>query len=237
MSDHPTQLSDPGVLPPVWGVLEVPRGPGPRPGVILLPGSSGWHVTYAEIARTIADAGLVALAIDYFAGTGRADSDEARLRLWPLWQSSVRNATVYLQAHADVSPCPIALVGYSLGAFLAVTVASAIPRVRAVVEFFGGGHAETLADDVRHFPPLLILHGEADSVVPVDFAYRLRDAVTAAGGLVEMHLYPGAEHAFNAPWSPTYSAAEAADSMSRSIEFLARQLGQRPPRSVQTPTT
>jgi carboxymethylenebutenolidase len=236
MSD-PTQLSDPAVLPPVYGVLALAKDPGPRPGVILLPGSSGWQHTYAEIARTLADAGLVALAIDYFVGTGRADSDEARVRLWPLWQASVRNAAAYLQARTHASGCPIALVGYSLGAFLAVSVASSIPGVRAVVEFFGGGHAETLKDDVRHFPPLLILHGEADSVVPISSAYRLRDAVIAAGGQVEMHVYPGAEHGFNAPWSPMYSTAEAADSMRRVVEFLTRQLGEWPPRSVQPPTT
>jgi carboxymethylenebutenolidase len=224
MSD-PTRLSDLGVLPPVQGVLEEPRDPGPRPGVILLPGSSGWKPTYAEIAKTLADSGLVALAIDYFVGTGQPDSDEARARLWPQWQASVRNAAGYLHARTHASGCPIALVGYSLGAFLAVSVASSVPGIRAVVEFFGGGYAETLKDDVRHFPPLLILHGEADSVVPISSAYRLRDAVIAAGGQVEMHVYPGAEHGFNAPWSPMYSAAEAADSMTRAVEFLARQLG------------
>jgi dipeptidyl aminopeptidase/acylaminoacyl peptidase len=46
----------------------------------------------------------------------------------------------------------------------------------------------------------LIEHGEADSIVQVSSAYRLRDAVIAHGGEVEMHVYPGAEHAFNAPW-------------------------------------
>jgi carboxymethylenebutenolidase len=73
-------------------------------------------------------------------------------------------------------------------------------------------------------PPLLILHGEADTVVPVSHAYRLRQAVVEQGGEVEMHLYPGAEHAFNAPWRPTYSEAEASDSLRRTIEFLAERL-------------
>jgi carboxymethylenebutenolidase len=233
---YPIRLSGPDVQPPVCGILEVPRRLGPRPGVILLPGSSGWQDEYAEIARTLADSGLVALAIDYFVATGRADSEEARLRLWPLWQASVRNAAAYLQASTFVSGRPIALVGYSLGAFLAVSVASSIPGLSAVVEFFGGGHAETLEHDVRHFPALLILHGEADSVVPVASAYRLREAVVAEGGHVEMHVYPGAEHAFNAPWSAMYSAHEAADSLERTIDFLNRHLGESPPRSEQAPT-
>jgi carboxymethylenebutenolidase len=203
--------------------------------VILLPGSSGWQPAYGEIAKTLAESGFVALAIDYFAGTGQANSDEARLRLWPHWQTSVRSAAAYLQASTHVSGRPIALVGYSLGAFLAVSVASTIPGVRAVVDFFGGGSTEALEDEVGHFPPLLILHGEADSIVPVGSAYRLRDAVIAQGSQVEIHVYPGAEHAFNASWSPMYSAPEAADSTKRMVDFLIRRLGESLPRPERAP--
>lgn len=117
--------------------------------------------------------------------------------------------------------------GYSLGAFLAVSVASGLPGVRAVVYFGGGGHGtQSLEDEVRNLPPLLILHGEADSIVPVSSAHRLRDAVVAQDGQVEMHIYPRAEHAFSAPWSPMYSEAESSDSLKRTIDFLARWLGE-----------
>lgn len=228
---EPRQLSDPDIIPAVWGVLKIPNAAGPHPGVILLPGSSGWQAAYPQIAKSLADSGFVALALDYHAETGPEPSAEERVRewrlqQWPLWQATVQNAVAYLQASPPVSGRHIGLVGYSLGADLTVSVASALPGVRAVVVFFGGGRTESLDDEVRHFPPLLILHGEADSVVPVSSAYRLRDAVIAHGGEVEMHLYPGAEHAFNAPWRPTYSDPEAADSLRRTIEFLARQLGE-----------
>ena len=107
-----------------------------------------------------------------------------------------------------------------------MSVASTVQGVGAVVDFFGGGSSkkEVLEAEVRQFPPLLILHGEADSIVPVDYAYRLRDAVTAQGREVEIHIYPGAEHAFNAPWSPWYSTPEATDSLTRMIDFLAERL-------------
>jgi carboxymethylenebutenolidase len=214
------------VSPAVWGVLELPRTPGPHSGVVLLPGSAGWRPDYAGIARTFADSGFVALAIDYYAGTGRGSSREDALRKWPAWQATVRNAVAYLRASPAVSGSPVGLVGYSQGAFLAVSVASSVPELRAVVDFFGGGGAGTasLEEEVRHFPPLLILHGEADTVVSVRFAQRLREAVLAQGGEVEMHLYPGAHHAFNAPWASTYSEPDAADSWGRTVEFLRRRL-------------
>jgi carboxymethylenebutenolidase len=224
---EPKQLSDPDVSPGVWGVLEIPPAAGPRPGVILLVGSSGWHAAFAEIAKSLADLGFVALALDYLAETGREPSAEEQLRHWPIWEATVRNAVAYLQGSQYASSEHIGLVGYSLGAFLAVSVASKLPGVRAVVDFFGGGAGGTqsLDDEVRNMPPLLILHGEADSIVPVSSAYRLRDAVITQGGQVEMHIYPGAEHAFNAPWSPMYSEAESSDSLKRTVDFLARWLG------------
>jgi len=118
-------------------------------------------------------------------------------------------------------------VGYSRGAFLAVSVASSVPAVRAVVDYFGGGGGgtESLEQEVEGFPPLLILHGDADSIVPIRFAYELRDAVIEAGGEVEWHVYPGADHAFNAPFAPTYSEAAAADAFARTFDFLRRRLG------------
>ncbi len=222
----PEKLSGPEVVPAVWGVLEKPSLPGPHPGVILLPGSSGWKPAYPQIAKALADAGLFALAIDYYVGTGSYTSDKDRNRKWPLYQAVVQNAVAWLQASSGVSGRHVGLVGYSLGAFLAVSVAASIPSVTAVVDFFGGGSssAKSLKQEVSNFPPLLILHGEADDVVPVSLAFRLRDAVIAQGGDVEIHVYPGAGHGFNAPWSPMYSQSEANDSLKRMIEFLQRRL-------------
>ncbi len=226
LAQQPQRLTGPETAPAVWGVLETPRAPGPHPAVILLYGSSGWRPIYPKLARDFSDSGFVALALDYYAGTGRDSSQADRLRSWAAWQASLRAAVKYLQASPSVHGQPVALVGYSLGAFLAVSVAGSVPEVHAVVDYFGGGSArpDSLEDEVRHFPPLLILHGDADTVVPIARAYRLRDAVLAHGGIVEMHVYPGAEHGFNAPWA-AYSEPVAKDSWRRTIEFLRRRLG------------
>ncbi len=235
-AQQPQRLSGPNVSPAVWGVVATPQAPGAHPAVILLPGSSGWRVPYADIAGQLAQSGFVALALDYYAETGPAAAgSKDRPQKWERWRETVRSAAAYLHSLPTVSQKPIALVGYSLGAFLAVSVASSTPTVRAVVDFFGGGGAgsEPLEKEVRGFPPLLILHGEADTVVDVANAKRLREAVLAQGGEVEMQLYPGAEHGFNAPWSPNYSEAIASDSFRRMVEFLHRSLdGQAAARSA-----
>jgi dipeptidyl aminopeptidase/acylaminoacyl peptidase len=44
--------------------------------------------------------------------------------------------------------------------------------------------------------PLLLLHGDSDPVVPVEHSTMLADLVRAAGGDVELHVYPGEGHGF-----------------------------------------
>ena len=132
-----------------------------------------------------------------------------------------------LRALPAVSDGPVGLIGYSRGAFLAVSVAGSTPGVEAVVDFYGGGGGgtDTLEDEVRAFPPVLILHGDADDVVPVRFAYALRDAVVAENGQAEIHVYSDVGHAFNAPYSSTYSESAAQDAFGRTVAFLRRHLG------------
>jgi len=225
-AQEPKLLSGPGVSPGVWGVLETPRLPGPHPGVVILHGSSGWRPAYAQYARALADSGYVALAINYFAETGRDTAWGQSSRMWLDWQAAIGSAAEYLRALPSVSKDHLGLVGFSRGAFLAVSVASSIPAVRAVVDFFGGINTSTnsLENQVRNFPPLLILHGDADTIVPVRFAYFLMEAVRTNGGEVEMHVYSGAHHAFNATFGPTYNDSAASDSFRRTIEFLRRRL-------------
>lgn len=228
-AQSPKRLSGADVSPGVWGVLAVPEAPGPHPALVVLPGAGGWHPWYAQVARALADSGFVTLALDYYAETGGAAirSDE-KLRKWPAWQATIRNAVQYLTALPSVAGRPVGLVGYSRGAFLAVSVAASTSGVRAVVDYFGGGGGGTdsLEQEARDFPALLILHGNADRVVPVRFAESLRTAVVAQGGEVEMHLYPGLGHAFNMPGMPTYSDTAAVDAFRRTVRFLRIHLAQ-----------
>lgn len=223
---RPHRLSNTEVTPGVWGVLALPAAPGPHPAVILLPGSFGWRTDYARFARKFADSGYVALALDYYAETGRGSSPAAERANWPAWQASVHNAIAYLDTLPDVAHHPIALVGYSRGAFLAVSVAGSRPLVKAVVDYYGGGSDDDPpANRIASFPPLLILHGESDAEIPVALAHRLFDRLTAGGGTVEIHLYPEAQHVFNGPWASTYSRVDSDDAWRRTFDFLRRRVG------------
>ncbi len=162
---------------------------------------------------------------DYYAEAGRDVPPGREEQAWRAWQGTVRNAVAYAESLPSVAGRPVALVGHSRGAFLAVSVAGSVPCVRAVVDFYGGGSNDDPPEDqIAHFPPVLILHGEADREVSVELAHRLYDRIRAHGGEVEMHLYPGVGHVFNGPWARTYSPADAADAWRRSVRFLRERL-------------
>jgi dipeptidyl aminopeptidase/acylaminoacyl peptidase len=65
--------------------------------------------------------------------------------------------------------------------------------------------------------PMLILHGDADPVVPVEQSSMFADRVRAAGGDVELHVYEGEGHGFR-------QQANQLDEYRRIARFLARHV-------------
>ena len=63
-------------------------------------------------------------------------------------------------------------------------------------------------------PPILLLHGRADRLIPAVQSERLHAALIAAGADAELHLYDGADHM----WLGAPEAA--ADAVPRTIAFL-----------------
>ena len=102
-----------------------------------------------------------------------------------------------------------------LGAFIGLSVAAHDPRVRAVVDFFGGLPDEIAASSTR-LAPTLILHGDADAIVPVSEAHKLRAALEARAVPHEIRIYPGEGHIF--------SPLAAIDAAGRTMTFLSRHL-------------
>ena len=62
-------------------------------------------------------------------------------------------------------------------------------------------------------PPVLLMHGAADDLVPPAQSIRLARALSAAGATVELELVPGATHFWN-------GASDVDGIVRRSVQFL-----------------
>jgi phospholipase/carboxylesterase len=99
-------------------------------------------------------------------------------------------------AEAGLAPAALALFGFSQGAMMALQVA---PRraepVAAVVACSGRLLApERLAAEVRVRPPVLLMHGDADPVVPFADMAAAGRALDAAGIDTHGHVMRGTGH-------------------------------------------
>lgn len=163
----------------------------------------------------MAGQGYSVFLLHYFERTETVWADYTTTRRhFPDWMTTIGDAISFVAQNPAVDASRIGLLGFSLGAFLALAVASVDPRVKAVVEFFGGMPEEL--QGFQRMPPVLILHGESDQVVPVSEATKLQALLQRAGTPYEIQLYPGAGHVFN--------ALQFMDAGRRAVQFLNKYL-------------
>jgi len=215
---------------PVGDFYCVPLAPGAHPAVILLHGAvnRGYgNQGFADQCRKLAAAGYYAMFVEYYSQAGPARPGDPPVTgkgfaAWvngnfPIWTREIASAIDSLGQNSEVERDRIALIGHSLGAFLALAVgASEGDRVAALIEYYGV-LTNTAPPMVANMPPTLILHGSADTTIPVRYAYELDALLTSYNRPHEMKIYPGAGHGLD--------SATGADAWQRSLDFLRRYLG------------
>jgi hypothetical protein len=125
------------------GVLTIPDGAGPFPGVVLCHGFTGIkELILPYYAGRFAEAGFAALAFDY---RGFGESEGPRGRLIPLEQvNDIRNAITFMETQTEVDTGHLGLWGTSFGGAHVPYVAGIDQRVRAAVAQVGFGDGERL---------------------------------------------------------------------------------------------
>lgn len=176
-----------------------PAANGQRfPAVIALHGSGGGLAGMSEPASLLASQGFVVYVLHYFDRTGTTEIDglQTIVRHYPAWMKTLWDTVSFVASQPNVDPDKIGLLGFSLGAYLAMSAASIDSRVQAVVEFFGGLPKE-MKFFMRRLCPTLILHGADDKTVPVQEAYHLQEVFEKKKIPYEMQIYPGVGHGFS----------------------------------------
>lgn len=90
----------------------------------------------------------------------------------------------------------LALVGFSQGTMMSLHVGLRRPKQLAAIVGYSGVLAgpEHLADDIRNKPPVLLIHGDQDELIPVAALPMTRDALDSVGVPVETHICKGLGH-------------------------------------------
>lgn len=117
-------------------------------------------------------------------------------------------------AEERLLPEALAMVGFSQGAMMSLHVAPRRPVAVAGVVAISGRllRPERLAADALVKPPVLLIHGDADPVVPFEDMGRAGDALVAAGFQTFGHVMRGTGHGI------------APDGLGVALQFLKERL-------------
>jgi carboxymethylenebutenolidase len=204
-------------------------------GMVILPDVRGLHPFFEELALRFAEAGVNAIAFDYFsrtAGTGKRDADfdyEAhipQIRHETLNQD-VAAAAAYLRSEVGGAVDRLFTIGFCLGG-RASMVQAARPELglSGVIGFYGfpgGSHRSGMPAPTELAPrftcPVLAIFGGADQAIPAEARDEYDKALTDAGIEHRIFVYPGAPHSFFDRKAQDYAEASA-DSWRQVLAFM-----------------
>ena len=132
-------------------------------------------------------------------------------------QAAARDLNGFLDARlaeAGLTPDRLVLVGFSQGAMLSLEVAPRRPEAVAGVVAISGRmlRPEALAAEAVVKPPVLLIHGDQDPVVPFADMAKAGDALVAAGFRTWGHVMQGTGHGI------------APDGLGVALQFIREQL-------------
>jgi phospholipase/carboxylesterase len=125
---------------------------------------------------------------------GLRDWDPARIlkEVQELTPSFNRYLDGLLKTHG-LPPEKLALVGFSQGAVLALHVSLHRPRCAGVVSYSGAFLDDPMELKIAR-PPILLIHGMEDQVLPSSFSQMAEEGLKALAVPVTLSLLPGLEH-------------------------------------------
>ena len=203
------------------------HGPEKLPAVIVIHENRGLNPHIEDVTRRLALEGFLALGPDLLSPLGGtpSDEDQARDLIAKLdTDKTVANlvaAIGYLASHGN-STGKVGAVGFCWGGFKVNQLASASPELAAGVAYYGRQIPAEQVATIR--APLLLHYAGIDENVNAGIdAYKA--ALDAAGKAYELHMYEGANHAFNTDTNAPRYNKEAADlAWGRTVAFLKKSL-------------
>jgi carboxymethylenebutenolidase len=177
-------------------------------GIVVLPDVRGLHPYYEELALRFAEAGVDAVAIDYFgrtAGTAPRDADfdyrpHVGQMTWDGTMADIKAGAAAVREGGRV--VAMFAVGFCMGGRLAFLTPTFDLGMSGAIGFYGwptGARPSSpapvdVAAEMR--APILGIFGGADEGITPEVVAEFEHALVAAGVSHELVTYPGAPHSF-----------------------------------------
>jgi phospholipase/carboxylesterase len=159
-------------------------------------------------------AGYQWFPISWIDGSPQQEMEEGFLRAAETLDTYVRES----MAEEGVTPEQTALVGFSQGTMMALAVGPRrSPGPAGIVGFSGRLVDEGALGLAASRPPVLLIHGDRDEVIPVEAMAEAQEALAAAGFPVSSFVSRGTAHGIGA------------DGLGLAVGFLVDKLGITPP--------
>ena len=172
-------------------------------GMVVLPDVRGLHQFFKELAQRFAEAGIDAVAIDYFARTAANDDRSDAFDYMPEVQKTtpeniaadVGAAIDYLRSPDGGGVQSLFTVGFCFGGSNSWNQSAAHPDLNGCIGFYGRPQrAEPSIAKMK--APLMIMVAGADQATTPEQNEEFVAKLTAAGVPFEVHTYDGAPHSF-----------------------------------------
>jgi carboxymethylenebutenolidase len=209
------------------GYLVGPAADGKYPSVVVVHENRGLNPHIRDVARRLAVAGNLALAVDLLSPVGGtpADQDKARDMIGTLKPEDVtswaKGAVAYLRGNPS-SNGKVGAVGFCWGGGVIGRLAVADPTLDAAVVYYG---QQPPAEDVAKIKaPLLLNYAGLDERIDAGIP-AFEEALKKNGKEYTLYVYEGANHAFNNDTNaPRYNKAAADLAWGRTLAFFQKHL-------------
>ncbi|MGH1494040.1 MAG: dienelactone hydrolase family protein [Acidimicrobiales bacterium] len=173
-----------------------PQG-GPGPGVLVLHSWWGLNPWTREFCRRLASIGFTALAPDLFDGVQPVTEEEGGAVLAAAdpdeLSGLVMSSAHTLRAASTDASKPIAAIGFSMGASLALWLSARLTtEVGSVVSFYGAQSIDFDDATARYQGH----YAEDDHIVSEEDRVVTESFIRLGGRETDFHLYPGTKHWF-----------------------------------------
>jgi carboxymethylenebutenolidase len=205
------------------------------PTIVVIQEIFGVNAVMRGICHDLAAQGYLAVCPDLFwriePGIDITDQSDAEWkRAFELFNAfdvdaGVRDIAATLDLVRSDPGCngKVGAVGFCLGGLLAFLTATRTD-VDASVGYYGVGIERFTGEAEKLATPLLLHVAEEDQFVP-KAAQELIVSALKNHTQVEIHTYPGRDHAFARIGGAHYDAADAAIAQGRTLDFFKRHLG------------